>query len=111
MIELVKEFAWCKDYDMNCVTIKIYSNAVTVYNSYKITKYKHMKEVVKWIKEYCHLTNVTDRSTFSLISEWRAHNLLYKLGYEKSRTAHCDLNNEPWYRKLGYFVLSLLYFG
>ena len=108
---LIKYFPWCDKYKLDEVETLVAENAVTIYNSYKIKKYKHMKEVVEWIKEYCHLTSVTDRSDFSLIAEWRAHNLLYWLGYERDRTMHCDLNNEQWYRKIGYFFLSLIYFG
>lgn len=45
------------------------------------------------------------------MNEWRAHNLLYSMGIEKERTRSVDLSiNESWYKKIGYFILSLFYF-
>ena len=113
MIELYKQFDWSPKYDMLSlkVTINPVSDVVTVWNSYKIKKIKHQLEVIDYIKDHPSMTEVAKRNKWSLLAEWRAHNLLYWLGYERSRTAHCDLNNEPWYRKIAYYGLSLLYFG
>lgn len=50
------------------------------------------------------------RSAKSWVSEWKAHNLLFKWGIEPARTKDVDLNeNETTIRKIGYFLLSLLY--
>lgn len=50
------------------------------------------------------------RSIKSLVEEWRAHNLLYKLGLFKSHTKDVDLNNESKVRLFIYKILSKLYF-
>jgi hypothetical protein len=45
-----------------------------------------------------------------MIIEWRAHNMLYALHIKRNRTRTVDLDiNEPWYRKVGYLILSTLY--
>ena len=53
---------------------------------------------------------VYSRSADSWIREWKAHNLLFKLGIEPARTRDVDLNeDETIIRRVGYFLLSLLY--
>jgi len=47
------------------------------------------------------------RSRKSMILEWRAHNLLYRLGIKKSKTADVDLEYpQPWYMKVIYWILG-----
>jgi len=51
-----------------------------------------------------------NRSRYSYLSEWRAHRFLYELGIERERTGFVDLDmGETFWRKLAYFVLSILY--
>lgn len=101
---------WCKEYNIECVNVLINENDVIIYDSYKILQHAYMKDVIDGIKSYAHLTNVAcERSNFSLISEWKAHNILYYLGIMKNRTKDCDLNDEKWYKKVGYFILSIFY--
>lgn len=51
-----------------------------------------------------------NRTITGMIIEWRAHNLLYSLNIKPFSTVSVDLNiGEPWYRKIGYFILSLIY--
>ena len=50
------------------------------------------------------------RSYESLMREWKAHNILYKFGLFKERTRDTDLNeNESWFRRFGYFIITLLF--
>lgn len=91
----------------------------TFYNSCKV---KSSEEMNIWIDEARKIAdksfiNCTDkvsicvRSKKSMIREWKAHNLLYKLGIEKDRTRNVDLNiNQKWYVNWAYFLLSCLYF-
>lgn len=54
---------------------------------------------------------INKRTTAGMIIEWRAHILLYALHYKRARTKTVDLDiNEPWYSKIGYLILSTLYF-
>ena len=79
-MRLIKEYKWCKEYDIDCLTIDIYDDYITIWNSYKITKISHMLEVIETIRKYSRIYN---RSNFQLVSEWRSHNLLYDLNYER----------------------------
>ena len=108
---LIKEFKWCKAYDLDCINVYVGEEAVVILNSHKIKRRKHMKEVIRWIKSYDYCKTVNDISDLALITEWQAHNLLYWLGYQKDRTNNCDLNVESWYNRLIYFILSCFYFG
>ena len=50
------------------------------------------------------------RTSKSLIREWRAHNVLYRWGYEKERTGTVDFSqHESRFRRFCYFFLSWLY--
>lgn len=51
-----------------------------------------------------------NRSYKSLIREWKAHNILYKFGLFKERTRDTDLDNqESIFRRIGYFIITLLF--
>ena len=106
---MIKEFAWCKDYGLDYIHITLSDSVITILDSYKVKRLKYMREVIDWVKTYD--TTVGKRSWISIVSEWRAHNLLYWLGIEKDRTAHCDLNSESSIRRVLYFIGSLMYFG
>ena len=52
------------------------------------------------------------RSEESYVREWRAHNLLYNLGFQRARTKDCDLNCvQLKIFKVGYAILSAFYKG
>lgn len=81
-------------------------------DSYTITNNDDMKEILEFIREESpkdYIVNI--RSIKSQIREWRAHNFLYKLGLYKDRTKDVDLDKdaEKLLYKIGYFILSTLY--
>ena len=51
------------------------------------------------------------RGVDSLCQEWMGHNLLYEWNILRSHTADVDFDDEPGWRKAGYWVLSLIYQG
>lgn len=107
---ILKEFSWCKEYGIDSlkITISEWSQSVTIYDSYKIKKRKHMKEVIETIKGYYEIK----KPVWLQIAEWRAHNFLYYFNYQTNRTQHVDLDNDMnWKINLGYCVLSLFYFN
>lgn len=95
--------------------IKTYSCNVgetntTIYDSYKMHSIEEMKFILNHIKEQFPNSSINKRSNFSLINEWRTHNLLHGLGVYKSRTKDVDLNiNQSIIFKVGYFIGSLFY--
>lgn len=93
--------------------INITQNNICIENSYTVTSIDEMKVILANLHsninlyKWCNIFKV--RSYFSLINEWRAHNLLYSLGLFKSRTKDVDLNNIKWYYNIPYCILSFLY--
>lgn len=87
------------------------SNNTTIYNSYKISHIDEMKMILDYIRKKFPESSINKRSNFSLINEWRTHNLLYNFGIYKDKTKHVDLNidNSIWFN-IGYFIGSILYF-
>ena len=79
-------------------------------NSYLVKSRKDMRRILGAINEDSNCGDAIRRlSMATMVREWRAHNLLYALGIARKRTKDVDLNENPWYLRLGYFVLSLMY--
>lgn len=83
-------------------------------DSYKITKDKAMYNILNQIRiSNIHNRNLAifNRSLKSMIIEWRAYNLLYKLHICKERTKSVDLYlNEPLYKKISYYILHIIHY-
>ena len=80
---------------------------VSIIDSYLIKEDADKNDFIKHLHEIGLLTG---RSEISLWREWKAHNILYQWGMFKERTQNTDLNeNESWFRRLGYFFISLLF--
>jgi len=48
------------------------------------------------------------RTPESEFREWKAHNFLYRIGFQKERTGSVDIDqNEPKWRRLIYAILSV----
>jgi hypothetical protein len=110
---VIKEFNWCALYALECVKADVSetnSPSIKIWKSCKIQKTKHMKEVLAWLRGFPEFRKVLQLPTWLLLAEWKSHNLLYNLNYERARTEHVDI--EPtlnWKYKLGYIILSLFY--
>lgn len=113
-MRIIKEFVWCVGYGMECVTatFDLANRYITVWDSHKIKKRKHMKEVIEWLRTYSDYHEITMAPMWYLICEWCAHNLLYSFGFKPEHTQHLDLDTDtPWYQKIGYVLLSFFYWG
>lgn len=84
------------------------SNNIHIKDSYDIKKRSEMKEILYAIQYKSPDCNVFKRSYNSMISEWRTHNRLYRLGYKKDRTGSVDLNYPlKWYIELAYRIFGI----
>lgn len=84
------------------------SNNIHIKDSYDIKKRSEMKEILYTIQYKRPDCNVFKRGYNSMISEWRTHNRLYRLGYKKNRTGSVDLNYPlKWYVELAYKILGI----
>ena len=93
--------------DNPCVSIK---------NSYLVTSNEDIKAVLEYIHgldEYKKLKEFGyTRTPKSEFYEWKGHNILYQLGYQRSRTGSVDIDQkEPKWRRFIYAILSILLGG
>ncbi len=89
------------------VLLNIYNTNIR--DSYMITKRSEMKKFIEDLREeYSDETlAIHKRSIYSMVNEWRTHNLLYRLGIETERTKDVDLDvNQPFYNYMFYFLLG-----
>ncbi len=89
--------------DNPCVSIK---------NSYLVTRNEDIKAVLEYIRgldEYKRLKEFGyTRTPMSEFHEWKGHNVLYQLGYQRSRTGSVDIDqNEPMWHRFVYAILSI----
>lgn len=96
-------------YNGNLISVSFNQSNIHISDSYKLIKRTHMKDCLNIIR-YASVNRgiFYSRSLNSWIREWKAHNILYKLGIYKERTSSVDLNEkESKLRRFGYFILSL----
>jgi hypothetical protein len=108
-----KKFDWCSDYGLNKVEVYISDNrdVLTIYNSSKIRKTKHIKEVLSWLNNIDYIKPIFNHGINIASREWRVHNLLYNLKIQISRTEHVDYkSDQSCLEAIAYFLLSFLYF-
>lgn len=105
-----------KDYILGVV---VDETNTCILDSYKVKSISDMRGVLKEIRNKAWVEDGIDgqpqaihfRTLFSMVNEWRVHNLLYSLGILRDRVGSVDLNtNQPWYVKLLYTILSPCYF-
>lgn len=83
-----------------------YSEKVTkVYDSYTYTDKEIADAVNEIMKTRREMGLPVTRNATSYISEWKSHNRLYKIGYQRSRTKDVDLEEEI--DKMRDFLYSL----
>lgn len=80
-----------------------------IFNSYRTPK-RYMRTILVDIRGYRPNSGVWSRSLGSLVAEWKAHNVCYKLGILRSCTGDVDLDTgEPCWRLLAYRVVATLF--
>ena len=96
---------------MDTYQITYHDDCVIIWNSYKIRELSKMRQVLKYIKE-THPGILNNRSEFSMLNEWRSHNLLYNLKILRNRTKDVNINYKlPLWAEIGYTILSPFYFN
>jgi aryl-phospho-beta-D-glucosidase BglC (GH1 family) len=74
--------------------IEYAQNNTKIYDGYKYSNSEIDKAVDEIIKTRKELGLPVTRSKSSYVSEWKSHNRLYKLGFEKNRTKDVDLEED-----------------
>jgi len=92
------------------IDVKYYDEVVSVVNSHEEERPEYIDWKCKLIVNDAFCPEcISARGWRSLSREWKAHNLLYKICYQRERTCTVDFDVEPWYRRLGYFFLAGIY--
>lgn len=66
-----------------------------ILDSYRITDVNDIKDILNCLIEYeSENPTLWDRTLTSMVTEWKAHNFLYRINYQRCRTTDVDLNNE-----------------
>jgi len=97
------------------LNITISTSNIHIEDSYTVTNPVDMKNVLNHTIEFLNDNHITmdtpfnHRSICSMLSEWKTHNNLYKLNYERDRTKSVDLNYpQKWYMSIVYFFGGLI---
>ena len=87
----------------------IFPNNIHIKDSYTVDDKKVMANILNIIKEKHPECIVFEKRCWNnLLSEWKAHNRLYRWGYKSDQTCSVDLDiNEPWWRKFLYSILGV----
>ena len=107
-----KNFDWCGEYNIPKVVVNIGNNEsfITIYDSSKIRKVSHMKEVLDWLKSIELTRKILQRSEYLLLAEWKGNNILYDLKLKSTRNKHIDFDiNISSIEMFVYIVISLFY--
>ena len=81
-------------------------------NSYRVQKSKHIRYMLEYIHGSVYYEvmreNGYTRTLKSEYREWKAHNVLYRLGICRERTCSCDIDqNESKWKRFAYAILSI----
>ena len=76
------------------MNVEYSKNNTKVYDSYKYSNAEIEKAVEEIMKERKRLGLPVTRTKASYVSEWKSHNRLYKIGYQRNRTKDVDLEEE-----------------
>lgn len=89
------------------MAVQILSDRIKIIDSYTITDRSKMKEIIYAI-QHAHSEIKFDRDYNLLISEWVAHNRMYKWGIRRDKTKDVDLEfEEKWYNKLIFKIIGI----
>lgn len=90
--------------------IYLSDDEIIIFDSYRVRRIKDMVHIIKILRVLVESKPVNSRSMFSVICEWRAHNLLYTLGIKRNHTKDVNLELHPkWYMNIIYPIVGLFY--
>ena len=100
------------EYNQYIINVHLTMDNTSIIDSYRVKSISDMISVLKRIRKMCDESYaVHERSIFSMVNEWRVHNLLYSLHIKRDRTGSVDLNiGQNICVKILYTILSILYF-
>jgi len=92
--------------DSTSIEYYIAGNNCKIISAYLIKDKKLKLEFIQFLRE--NYPGFKERSEKSYYREWKAHNILYKLGIKPSSTADTDLSiDEKLILRAGYFIIAI----
>ena len=87
------------------------NHGINILNSYEITDDFAKVRFLEWILAcYGSYIDLGNRSYYSLLVEWKAHNILYKKKFFRKRTKDTGLDpKESWVRRLFYRMVCFMF--
>ena len=90
--------------------IYLSDDEIIIFDSYRVRRIKDMIHIIKILRVLVESKPVNSRSMFSVICEWRAHNLLYTLGIKRNHTKDVNLElHTKWYMNIIFAIVGLFY--
>jgi hypothetical protein len=87
--------------------VNVTENNVHIHDSYKIKGKKRKLEIINAIIAFCPEAFKT-RTIKSVLREWRAHNVLYKLHIARNSTMHTDIEaHQKLFYKISYLLINI----
>lgn len=98
-------------FNNHCHKVHFSDDNINISESYLIKNWSDMKQFLNNLYHHCPNSPVIQqRSTASLIHEWRTHNLCWELGIMPDRVKDVDLNlGQSWWVKVLYVIFSPFY--
>lgn len=107
------EWVCCSVDPDNSTTVRftVYENgAVNIVNSTDIVDDEVKLCFIREVQKGAMAVDFGKRSEWSLLIEWKAHNILYKKGLFKKHTIEACLDrNERWYRRAFYRFVCFIF--
>lgn len=94
-----------KDETLNGLEVVVTDTNCHIKNSYKVNNEMIMLGTIDLL--LYHHTQFNVRTRKSYLAEWKAHNIMYKFGFQRERTKDVDLNiNEEKWKRFLYHIIS-----
>jgi len=87
--------------------VNVTESNVHIHDSYKIKGNRRKLEIISAITAACP-TAFKTRTIKSVLREWRAHNILYRMHIKRKSTMHTDIEAKQKLKyKIGYLLISI----
>ena len=94
-------------YENSFIHIQFNSNNIHISDSFRVVRERDMKRILMHIRSASLNRGIFySRNTKSWIREWKAHNVMYKLGVKRAKDVNLN-EKQNFFKKIGYFILSL----
>lgn len=99
--------------ETNCTPINfvlLENGGVNILNSYEVNDDLVKLHFLRYLNIQFATINFKKRDPYSLLKEWKAHNILYNKKLFRKRTVDTNLDpNESWIRRVFYTIVCTIF--